>query len=66
MAAVYIDGLRAPNEIKAELVKLSKTYTFNKEVENGSYVYLFFGRKRIRSTYVAVKLYYWGGDKDNH
>jgi serine/threonine protein kinase len=66
MSELYIDGLSAPNEIKAELVKLSKTYTFTKEVEKGANGYLFFGRNRIMATDVAVKFYYWGGDKDYH
>lgn len=66
MAELYIDGLSAPAEIKAELVKLSKTYIFTKEVEKGANGYLFFGRNRIMATDVAVKFYYWGGDKDYH
>lgn len=66
MSELYIDGLSAPDEIKAELTQLSKTYTFTKEVEKGANGFLFFGRNRIMATDVAVKFYYWGGEREFH
>ncbi|MDP2505829.1 serine/threonine-protein kinase [Oceanobacter sp. 3_MG-2023] len=66
MSGLYIDGLSAPDEIKNALKDLSKNYVFTKEVEKGANGYLFFGRNRILGTEVAVKFYYWGGDKEYH
>jgi len=66
MAKLYIDGLSSPKEIKSELIKLSKTYCFTKEVEKGANGILFFGQNRILGTDVAVKFYYWGGEKEYH
>lgn len=66
MAELYIDGLSAPQEIKVALASLSKTYSFTKEVEKGANGYLFFGRNRIMGTEVAVKFYYWWGEKEYH
>jgi serine/threonine protein kinase len=66
MTAIYIDGLSAPKEIKTALKELSKNYRFTKEVEKGANGYLFFGQNRILSTEVAVKFYYWGGEKEYH
>ncbi|HHF3062698.1 serine/threonine protein kinase [Vibrio diabolicus] len=66
MSELYIEGLSAPEEIKLELKKLSKTYLFTKEVEKGANGYLYFAQNRIMSTNVAVKFYYWGGDKEFH
>lgn len=66
MAALYIEGISAPKEIKAALLNLSKTYSFSKEVDKGANGYLFFGCNRIMATDVAVKFYYWGGEKEYH
>lgn len=66
MAALYINGLSTPKEIKVALTNLSKAYTFSKEIDKGANGYLFFGRNRIMATDVAVKFYYWGGQKEYH
>ena len=66
MTGLYINGLSAPNEIKSELIKLSKTYLFTKEVEKGANGYLFFGQNRILQIDIVVKFYYWGGEKEYH
>ena len=66
MAAFYIDGANAPEEIKAQLKVLAQDIEFEREVTKGGNGYLFFGRNRILNTQVAVKFYYWGGHVDYH
>jgi serine/threonine protein kinase len=66
MPSLYIDGLRAPKEIRQALKELSKNIQFTKEVEKGCNGYLFFGKNKILGTEVAVKFYYWGNDKKYH
>lgn len=66
MSSLFIEGINAPNEIKAALKNLSKDYQIIREVTKGSNGYLFFGINRILNTKVAIKFYYWGGDAGYH
>ena len=66
MTKFYIDSLNAPDEIKDSLRQLSKNISFNKQSTKGANGYLFFGHNKILSKKVAVKYYYWGGDRAYH
>lgn len=66
MSTLFIDGVSAPPEIKIQLKILSKDIKLTREVTKGGNGYLFFGENRILNKNVAVKFYYWGGDKKYH
>lgn len=66
MTKLFIDGLSAPDAIKAQLRVLSRDIEFSREITKGANGYLYFGRNRILKTKVAVKFYYWGGDARFH
>ncbi|MCI2962580.1 MULTISPECIES: serine/threonine-protein kinase [Shewanella] len=66
MSALFIDSVSAPDEIKDQLKTLSKDIKFAREITKGGNGYLFFGENRILRTKIAVKFYYWGGDKKYH
>lgn len=66
MAKFHIDTLNAPDEIKNSLRQLSNNISFNKQSTKGANGYLFFGHNKILDKNVAVKYYYWGGDKTYH
>jgi serine/threonine protein kinase len=66
MPSLFIDGVAAPDEIKAQLRALSSDIDFQKEIAKGGNGYVFFGENKILKVHVAVKFYYWGGDPDFH
>jgi serine/threonine protein kinase len=66
MTKLFIDGLSAPEAIKAKLKVLSRDIEFSREVTKGGNGYLYFGQNKILNTKVAVKFYYWGGDARFH
>jgi len=66
MGRLNIDILSAPKEIKDSLKLLSAHIDFQREVTKGSNGYLYFGFNTILRRKVAVKYYYWGGDKAYH
>ena len=66
MSSLFIDGVSAPEEIKAQLKILAQDIKLTREETKGGNGYLFFGKNRILNTCVAVKFYYWGGDHKYH
>lgn len=66
MSTLFIDSVSAPDEIKEKLKTLSKDIKLTREITKGGNGYLFFGENRILHTSIAVKFYYWGGDKRYH
>ena len=65
MTQLLLDSVNAPIEIRESLKALSNI-TFEKQSNKGANGYLFFGRNRILNQRVAVKYYYWGGDRAEH
>jgi serine/threonine protein kinase len=66
MTSLYLNGVNAPDEIKASLQDLSKSINFEKEDIKAANGHVFFGRNRVTSKEVAVKFYYWGGKTAFH
>jgi serine/threonine protein kinase len=55
-----------PDEIVSGLNTLSANIDIDKQAPKGANGYLFFGTNRILDRRVAIKFYYWGGDKQYH
>ena len=55
-----------PKPIKECLLRLAQNIELEKESTKGANGYLFFGRNRVSGLKVAIKFYYWGGDKSLH
>jgi len=62
---LVLDAVNAPIEIRESLKSLSDII-FDSQSAKGANGYLFFGRHRILNRRVAVKYYYWGGDRAQH
>jgi len=65
MTQLLLDSVNAPTEIRESLKSLSDII-FDTQSAKGANGYLFFGRQRILNRRVAVKYYYWGGDRTEH
>ena len=63
MGTLNIDMLSVPPPVKTVLRTLSSHIEFEKISEKGSNSYLVFGYNTLLDRKVAVKFYYWGGDK---
>ncbi|MCB2170785.1 MAG: protein kinase [Deltaproteobacteria bacterium] len=66
MPKFKIDSLNVPDEIKESLRQLSNNVSFSKRSTKGANGHLFFGHNKILDKKVAVKYYYWGGDRAYH
>lgn len=66
MVKLLLDAVAAPREIVASLKDLSSHIIFSKACPKGANGYLFFGKNVVTGIHVAVKYYYWGGDKIYH
>lgn len=66
MNTLFIDTISAPNEIKNSIKNLFGHIKFTKEVCKGCNGFLFFGLNTLIDREVAVKYYYWGGEKRFH
>jgi eukaryotic-like serine/threonine-protein kinase len=64
--SLFLDGVNACDEIKAQLKLLAKDINFTRESNKGNNGHLFFGNNRILNREVAVKFYYWGGQRKYH
>lgn len=65
MSQLVLDAVNAPIEIRESLKSLSDI-VFDTQSAKGANGYLFFGQHRILNRRVAVKYYYWGGDRTQH
>jgi serine/threonine protein kinase len=65
MTQLLLDSVNAPIEIRESLKALSDII-FDTQSAKGANGYLFFGQHRILNRRVAVKYYYWGGDRGEH
>jgi len=61
-----LETLSVPEEVLESLIHLSSHIEFSKECKKGGNGYLFFGLNTVLDRRVAVKYYYWGGDKRYH
>lgn len=59
-------GNALPKSIRECLLRLAQNIELERESNKGANGYLFFGRNRVSGVRVAVKFYYWGGDKLLH
>ena len=66
MDRLPLDALSAPGEVVQSLRTLSAHIVFSKTCKKGGNGYLFFGKNTVLNRRVAVKYYYWGGDKTYH
>jgi eukaryotic-like serine/threonine-protein kinase len=64
--SLLLDAVGAPPEIISSLKGLSSHILFSKACPKGANGYLFFGKNVVTGTKVAVKYYYWGGDRAYH
>ncbi len=56
----------APQSVISSLKSLSEKYSITQYLEKGSNGFLFFGENSILNRKIAIKYYYWGGDKQYH
>jgi serine/threonine protein kinase len=61
-----IDQLNLPEEISAELTRLSSTYEFAGLSDKGQNGYLFIARNRVIDRQVAIKFYFWADGTREH
>jgi serine/threonine protein kinase len=61
-----IDQLNLPDEISAELARLSSTYEFAERSDKGQNGYLFIARNRLIDRQVAIKFYFWADGTREH
>jgi len=66
MNTLFIETISAPEEIKSSIKKLFGHIKFSKEVSKGCNGYLFLGQNTVLNRTVAVKYYYWGGERKYH
>ena len=66
MTSLYLDGVSAPDEIKAALHQFSKNFSFVKEDSKAANGYVFFAKNKVTNVDVVVKFYYWGGKTAYH
>lgn len=63
---IDIDKIDVNDDIKKSLRDISKSIQITKDSSKGGNGYLFFGDDRILARKVAIKYYYWGGQKKYH
>jgi len=63
---INIDSLSVDDEIKKELKELSDSINIDQHCTKGSNGHLFFGYNKVLEKKVALKFYYWGGNKKYH
>jgi serine/threonine protein kinase len=66
MNSLDFDSLNVPVEIRTSLKELSDNISIQKYCPIGANGYLFFGHNKILDKKVAIKYYYWGGEKKYH
>lgn len=64
--SLHIPSISAPASIKQRLTELSTNIRLERESSKGSNGFLFFGTNRVTTARVAIKFYYWGGDRAFH
>lgn len=64
MTSIAVTGL--PGSVLSALEALSRTYEITENPVQGGNGYVFKGVNRVLGTEVAIKFYYWGGDKRLH
>ncbi len=63
---INIDLLDLPDEIAAEVERLTATYEFEKLSEKGENGYLFIARNSVIDRRVAIKFYFWADGTREH
>lgn len=63
---INIDSLDLPDEIAAEVERLTATYEFEKLSEKGQNGYLFIARNSVIDRRVAIKFYFWADGTREH
>ncbi len=66
MTPLLLDQLGLPEEIEAELTRLTPTYDLVKVAEKGSNGFLVFARNRVLNRDVALKFYFWADGVREH
>ena len=66
MTMLTIDIPTLPKAIRDSIIELSKDITFEKFLPKGANGYVFLGKNNVSGQPVALKYYYWGGDKKYH
>jgi serine/threonine protein kinase len=66
MTMLSIDIPKLPKAIRDSIMELSKDITFEKFPSKGANGYVFLGKNNVSGQPVAIKYYYWGGDKKYH
>lgn len=61
-----IDGLGLDEAIAAHLKHLESTYRYTEYIEKGANGELVIARNRLTNQAVALKIYYWGGNRKLH
>ena len=63
---IDLDIISLPDSVRDSIKKLSKDITIDKISNKGANSYVFLGKNNISGQPVAIKYYYWGGDKKYH
>lgn len=63
---LHIASINAPGSIKSCLLRLARNIKVERASGKGTNGFLFFGRNRVTRVLVAIKFYYWGGDRAFH
>ena len=63
---INVDSLDLPEEIAAEVERLTATYEFVKLSEKGQNGYLFIARNSVIDRRVAIKFYFWADGTREH
>lgn len=63
---IHLPSVNAPTSIKQCLSGLSRNIKLDRESSKGVNGFLFFGVNRVTRARVAIKFYYWGGDRTFH
>lgn len=63
---IDLDIISLPDSVRDSIKKLAKDINIEKSSDKGANSYVFLGRNNISEQPVAIKYYYWGGDKKYH
>lgn len=66
MDEALLAQIPASEAIKAALRDLSRDYVIDRWSPKGANGYVFFGKDRVLGRKVAIKFYYWGGERQFH
>ena len=64
--SLNLDSVSVPPEIRDSLKRLGSKFGFTRLASKGANGYTFFGTNLVSQQEIALKYYYWGGEKGYH